>query len=205
MASGSGRAAALILAAGRSTRMGRPKLALPWKGDRTIIAQVVATFKAGGAEPIVVVTGGHRIAVEAALKGEAVITVHNERFVQGGMLRSIKVGLRALAEREARAVLICPGDLPVLEVDTVSALIRAWEGGEGALIAPSYRMQRGHPVLIGRAYWEEIQELPVGSSLRAFLGEHEGRIAYVVVEDPGIRRDLDTPEDFRRVRGEAEE
>jgi molybdenum cofactor cytidylyltransferase len=203
MASGAKQVTALILAAGRSTRMGRPKLALPWKESQAIIAHVASTLRAGGAAPIIVVTGGHRTAVEGALEGQDVSIVHNEHFEEGGMLRSIKVGLRALAEREARAALICPGDLPRLEVDTVSALIRAWDGDERALTAPSYRMQRGHPVLIGRAYWGEILRLSEGSSLRNFLGLHEDRIAYVVVQDAGVCRDLDTPEDYRGMRGDA--
>lgn len=201
MAGSPKQVAALILAAGRSRRMGIPKMGLPLEDGQALIAHVASTFKRSGAEPVVVVTGAHRSEVEAALEEEAVLLEYNQDYKQGGMLRSIKVGLRSVAQGSAAAVLVCPGDLPALKVATVKALIAAWDGGEGALLAPSFQMRRGHPVLIGRAHWEAIQRLPEGSSLREFLETRAGSLGYIVVEDPGINQDLDTPEDYQHLRG----
>lgn len=201
MVGSSRNVAALILAAGRSTRMGVPKMALPVEGGQALIAYVVSIFKASGADPVFVVTGAHRDQVEAAVAHEGVLLVHNQDFNQGGMLRSVKVGLRAVERSPAGAVLVCPGDMPALERATLEALIAAWEGGAEALYAPSFQTRRGHPLLIGRAHWDEIQKLPQGSSLRDYLKSRERDVGYVVVQDSGIVQDLDTPEDYRDLRG----
>jgi molybdenum cofactor cytidylyltransferase len=176
-------------------------MGLPLEGGQALIAHVASTFKRSGADPVVVVTGAHRSEVESALVDVGVLLVHNQDYEEGGMLRSVKVGLRYMAQGYAGAVLVCPGDHPKLEVATVKAIIAAWEGGDEALLAPSFRMRRGHPLLIGRAYWEAIQGLPEGSSLRDFLKSHAESVGYVEVEDPGIFQDLDTPEDYQHLRG----
>lgn len=192
------RIAAVLLAAGESRRMGRPKLALPWGNGGSLISQVAERFLMAGADPVLVITGGDREAVERALAGSPARCLFNPDYRRGGMLSSIRVGLRHLEAADAEAALLAPADLPYLTVKTIAALIARRHETGADLIAPSYRMRRGHPALIGRPVWREVLELPEGVSLRDFLNRPGQRIDYVLVEDPGVVRDVDTPEDYRK-------
>jgi len=188
--------AAVLLAAGESRRMGRPKLTLPWGTGGSVIAQVVARFREAGADPLLVVTGGDREAVERALQGAGARCLFNPDYRRGEMLSSIKVGLRHLHDTEA--ALVAPADLPSLTVDTLRSLLDHRRRSGADLIVPSYQMRRGHPVLIGRALWQEVLDLPKGQTLRDFLRRRAGQIDYVVVGDAGVIQDIDTPEDYER-------
>ncbi|HEY42997.1 MAG TPA: nucleotidyltransferase family protein [Anaerolineae bacterium] len=189
--------AAVILAAGRSIRMGRSKLELPWKNGQSIISHVVEVFLEGGASPVLVVTGETRVAIEASLIGMEVDYAYNPDYATGGMLSSLKVGLRALETRRIEGALVSPADLPMLLPTTVQRLIQVWEDESPSIVAPSYEERRGHPVLISRKEWKAIQKLRDDQTLRDFLRQREGEISYLVVDDPGVLYDLDTPEDYR--------
>jgi len=189
---------ALILGAGQSTRMGRAKLTLPWD-ETTVLGHILDTYAEAGAGPIVVVTGGHREAVMEAATGRDVSFAHNADFHRGEMLRSIQIGLRNLLEQPYHACLVTPGDLPAIKVQTVREVIAAGSGS-GSLIVPSFKMRRGHPVMLGRAYWEELMAMDEGLSLRNFLNQHQERIQYVLVEDEGMFFDLDTPQDYAALK-----
>ncbi len=195
--------AAVVLAAGRSTRMGSSKMNLPWKDGRSIIEQVVTILKTGGASPIVVVTGYNREAIEESLSGLEVELVLNPNYATTEMLSSIKVGLQALVMLEVEAALITPGDTPLFQASTVVELIYAWQDGKSQVIAPSYQGRRGHPVLVGREEWGAIQELDTNRSLRDFLNDRGHTIGYVLVNDPGIYYDLDTLEEYNRAHSEG--
>jgi len=190
--------AAVLLAAGESRRMGRPKLTLPWGNGGSVISQVVARFREAGADPLLVVTGGDREEVERALRGAGAQCLFNPIYRQGGMLSSIKVGLRRLLDGEAEAALVAPADLPYLTAETLRSLLDHRRRSGSDLIVPSHEMRRGHPVLIGRAYWQEVLDLPEGRTLRDFLRRRTGQIDYVVVGDAGVIQDIDTPEDYER-------
>ena len=189
--------AAVILAAGRSIRMGRSKLELPWKNGQSIISHVMEVFLEGGASPVLVVTGETRVAIEASLIGMEVDYAYNPDYATGGMLSSLKVGLRALETRRIEGALVSPADLPMLLPTTVQRLIQVWEDESPSIVAPSYEERRGHPVLISRKEWKAIQKLRDDQTLRDFLRQREGEISYLVVDDPGVLYDLDTPEDYR--------
>ena len=188
--------AAVLLAAGESRRMGRPKLTLPWGAGGSVISQVVARFREAGADPLLVVTGGDRDEVERALQGAGAQCLFNPIYRQGGMLSSIKVGLRRLVDGDAEAALVAPADLPSLTVETLRRLLDHRRRSGATLIVPSYEMRRGHPVLIGRGLWQGVLDLAEGETLRDFLRRQAQQIEYVVVQDPGVIRDVDTPEDY---------
>lgn len=185
---------AVVLAAGQSRRMGQPKLVLPW-GDRTVIEQVVITLQAAGVAQIVVVTGGAADRVTAALDGYAVRLVHNPDYAASEMLDSLRIGMAALSV-DTEALLIMPGDQPLLDAPAVRAVITAYERQQASLVVPSRNNRRGHPWLVARALWPAILTLRDGQTLRDFLSAHEGEILYVLVESPGVLQDIDTPEDY---------
>lgn len=185
---------AVIMAAGRSQRMGRPKMTLPW-GKTTVIGQVVQTLAAAGVDPVVAVTGGAEVEVTESLRNLPVTTVRNPLYAQSEMLTSLQTGLRVLPE-DVDGVLICLGDQPQIEIQVVSSLAASFRHNRRSLIVPSYKMRRGHPWLVGRELWDEILHMDPESSLRNFLNMHSADITYLIVDTDSILKDLDTPEDY---------
>jgi molybdenum cofactor cytidylyltransferase len=178
--------------------MGRPKLTLPWGTGGSVISQVVARFREAGADPLLVVTGGDREAVERALQGAGAQCLFNPDYRQGEMLSSIKAGLGRLQHGQAEAAMVAPADLPSLTVETLRSLLDRRRRSGADLIVPSYEMRRGHPVLIGRSLWQSVLDLGKEETLRDFLHRHAQQIEYVVVRDPGVIQDLDTPKEYGR-------
>lgn len=191
--------AAVVLAAGLSTRMGRPKLILPW-GSTTVIGQVIATLVRAGLDDVVVVTGASRAEVEAAVREghwEAVWTVFNPRYPLDDMLISLQVGMAALGNK-VEAALVALGDQPFIEVEIVRALLEAYRAGGKPLIVPSYHLHRGHPWIVDRSLWLDLLSATLGTTMRDFLHAHAQQTTYIPVESPSILRDVDTPEDYAR-------
>jgi molybdenum cofactor cytidylyltransferase len=190
--------AAIVLAAGRSQRMRQPKMILPW-GESTVIGHVVQVLSGAEIQPLVVVTGGARRQVEAALAGCAVQLVFNPRFAQEEMLASLQIGLGVLG-KEAAAALVVLGDQPQIELKVVQAILDCYWLKKSPLIVPSFQMRRGHPWLVERRLWGAIFALDSASTLRDFINSHADQIEYLSVDTPSILRDLDTPADYRRER-----
>jgi len=193
---------AVILAAGRSQRMGRPKMALPW-GDTTVIGQVVQTLVQAEVKDILVVTGGYHQEVESALQGLPVRVVYNPRFAEGEMVSSLQTGLANLPEA-ADAALVVLGDQPKIQARVVSGVIAMYRAQHADLVVPSYQMRRGHPWLIDRRLWGEVQALGVQHTLRDLLQAHASEILYLPVETDSVLIDLDTPGDYERERPKDE-
>jgi molybdenum cofactor cytidylyltransferase len=189
--------AAIILAAGRSQRMGQPKMLLPW-GKTTVLGRVITTFKGAGVEDILVITGGAREQVEA-LVGKSARTIFNPNFAEEEMLSSLQVGLAEL-ESEVEAVLIGLGDQPQVRERSVQLVVEEFYKSGASLVVPSFQMRRGHPWLAARSHWDEIQHMPSSESPRDFLNRHANDIRYVDVDDPGILKDLDTPAEYLKSR-----
>ena len=190
--------AAVVLAAGFSRRMGRPKMILPW-GDTTVIGQVVEVLQQAGLEEIVVVTGSARQEVELALRHRHVRCIFNQLYTEDNMAISLQVGLSALAD-SVEAALVVLGDQPQIACEVVARLVQAFEKTRAKLIVPSYQQRRGHPWLVARSAWPAILALGPQETLRSFLNAYEAWIEYLPVESDTVLRDLDTPEDYSRER-----
>jgi molybdenum cofactor cytidylyltransferase len=192
---------AIVLAAGISSRMGHPKLILPW-GGTTVLWQVVSTFAAVGLEEIVVVTGGARKQIESLVAELArdfpVRPVFNPDFSRGGMLSSIKAGLKAL-DSSLSAALISLGDQPQVREETIRRICDAHSQSGSPLVVPSYQNRCGHPWLASASLWPTILALPESGTPRQFLDSHRGQIEYIAA-DESVLQDLDTPEDYTRQR-----
>jgi molybdenum cofactor cytidylyltransferase len=194
--------AAVILAAGQSRRMGQPKMVLPW-GNTSVIGKVVTTILQAGVDELIVVTGGSRQLVEAALKGLPARAVFNPRYAEGEMLLSLQAGLADLSPVIA-AVLVVLGDQPQIEVDVVRQIVTRYRESGALLIVPSYQRRRGHPWLVDRAAWSQILGLRPPVTLRDFLNSYQDQIDYLAVDTSSILQDLDTPEDYRHHRLQME-
>ncbi len=190
------RVAAIVLAAGLSSRMGQPKMVLPW-GDTTVIGRVVQVLRQAGVVEIVAVTGGARAVVERELARLAVRAVFNPRFAEDQMAYSLQAGLAALPP-EKEAALIVLGDQPQIQVEVTTQVLRAYQATQASLVIPSYQMRRGHPWLVSRSLWPEIMQLELPGTLREVINAHAAEIHYLPVTSDSILRDLDTLDDYQR-------
>jgi len=187
---------AVVLAAGLSTRMGQPKMILPW-GKVTIIEKVIVTLLEAGIETICVITGGAHQEVLKALKGYNVRAIFNPQYHNGEMLNSLQLGLRAFAP-DIHGALIVLGDQPFMQKETIESVVQTFLRANSLLVIPSFQMRRGHPWLIARQLWQEVLEIKPPRTLRDFLQANQEKITYVVVDTPTIFWDIDTPEDYER-------
>lgn len=191
---------AVVLAAGMARRMGESKVLLPWTGGRTILEHIIHQLILARVDPIIVVTGNREADARAAAARAGAATAHNPDYATGEMLSSLKVGLRALPAQVAAALVVL-GDQPRIQPRVVDQVVMAYAEGRGEIIAPSYQMRRGHPILIDRRYWAELLDLPEDGAPRDVINRHA--VTHVNVETDSVLRDVDTPEDYRDERGRA--
>jgi molybdenum cofactor cytidylyltransferase len=186
---------AIVLAAGKSSRMGLPKMILPW-GSTTVIGKVVTTVQAAGISEIKVVTGGNQREVEDALNGFPIEFIFNPNYSAGDMISSVKEGLRSLPDL-SEAALIVLGDQPQIEITTIRVIIECFYSSRCGIVFPSYHMHRGHPWMLEKSLWKEVIELEKDKTLRDFVQQQQNKIKYVCVNTPSIIQDLDTKEDYK--------
>lgn len=186
-----GTIAAVILAAGYSTRMGEFKPLMELAG-RPVAERVIETFRTAGVNDLIVVTGhqGDELEPLAARFGAQVVT--NQDYDQG-MFSSVQAGAAALSD-ECRAFFVHPVDIPLLRSTTISALLSGFEQGVGKVIHPTFLGQRGHPPLLDVSLRKAVANWPGEGGLAGLLEAHEDQAAEVPVADEYILADLDTPE-----------
>ena len=194
---GNRQVAAIVLAAGRSTRMGAPKPLLPW-GRTTLLGEVVNRLSQCAVSEIVVVTGAEREAVEALLLGTSAHTAFNPDFESSEMARSLQIGLAHLHPKTS-AIIVALADQPQIEPEVVNALLQRWRETLAPVTAPTHHGQRGHPMLFDRAAWPAIAHLPPTANPREVL-RGLASIERVEVHTASILLDLDTPADYERAR-----
>lgn len=184
-----------MLAAGLSTRMGSPKVLLPW-GRRSIVWHIVNILVKSSIEPIIVVAGGVYAEIENELRDQkACQVVYNPYYKNGEMIVSLKTGMNSLGN-DVHAALIVLGDQPQIEPEVVSKITEEYCVNEHKLIIPSYQMKRGHPWLMSRDLFKEMLVSPDTLKLNEFLNNHKDDIYYLSVNTACILQDLDTPEDY---------
>lgn len=187
---------AIVLAAGRSERMGAQKLLLPLEG-MPLIARVVDEVLASPVDEVLVVVGQDRDAIEHALRGRPVKLVVNPH-AGGDMLSSVRQGLRSIAG-DARAALVVLGDQPGISRAVVAELILALDRRGGGIAVPTFQGKRGHPLLLAASYGDEILGSYDGVGLRGLLRVHHADVVEVPLASPEVLEDVDVPEDYRRI------
>ena len=185
--------AALILAAGYSSRMGHCKALLPIAGE-SVVARIVSTFRAADIEAITVVSGHDAEPVEAAARALGVGCVANPDYARG-MYSSVQAGIKALAP-DVDACFLLPVDIPLVRAATIAALAAAYVKQPAPISYPRFSGRRGHPPLIARALFAEILSGQGEGGLRALLATQQGDAADVDVLDEGVILDMDTPADY---------
>ena len=193
----------LVMAAGASYRMGRPKQLLPL-GAGTVLTTVVDTLLAAGCSPVVCVLGASGTQVAAVLAGLPVEIVYNPDWNTGEMLSSVQCGLCHLSRTNTHpGCLVALGDQPGLTTATVQALVGTVANNPDRTVFCSHGMRRQHPIYLPVSLWSRICELPVSSTLRSVTGDPQLPVAYVNVDSFNDFRDLDTPEQYDSYRTQA--
>jgi|SRR4051812_37274027 len=186
---------AVVLAAGRGTRMGGPKALLAIGGE-TFLARCARLLRRPGVNEVFAVVGheAERVARDGAAAGLSFVV--NARYADG-MLTSILAGLEAAAA--ADAVLVHPVDHPLVETETVDAVVAALRRGARVAV-PSHDGRRGHPGGFARAAWGALRAARPEEGARGVLAAHPEWIEHVA-GGPGCRAGINTPEDYRRLVG----
>jgi molybdenum cofactor cytidylyltransferase len=194
---------AVVPAAGKSIRMGQPKLSMPL-GGRTILEWVLAALRWGGVEKLLVVIGPHvpELAPLAENSGAAVLMLANET---PDMRTTVQLGLDWLEANyqphDDDSWLLVPADHPTLDADVVRQLLQARLDHPDASIAiPTYQGKRGHPAVIGWKHVAGIRALAPDKGLNAYLRLHAAQALQLPVNSPHVVCDLDTPEDYERLK-----
>ena len=195
--------AAVILAAGRSTRMGGPNKLLAEIGGRPLIRIAAEEALASRARPVIVVTGHQREKVEAVLQGLDVKRVHNPNFANG-LSTSVKTGLASVPE-EADGAIVCLGDMPQVRAQLIDKLIGAFDPERGALVViPTIDGKRGNPVVWSRRFFPELMAIEGDVGARNMIARYSEAVAEVPLTDTAALIDVDTPEALAEVRAELE-
>jgi molybdenum cofactor cytidylyltransferase len=186
---------ALILAAGESKRMGTPKMLLPFKG-LTMIENVINNVRSSGLNNIMVVLGSELENIKELIKTKGVNYCYNENY-RDGMLSSVICGFRNIPT-DHRAVLVFQGDQPLISPAVSTKIIEHYILSGKGIVIPVYNKKRGHPILIDRKYRDNIGRLNPEKGLRSLLDLFPFDILEVESTDPGILRDFDTIEEYRK-------
>jgi len=193
------RIGAVLLAAGRSTRMGAANKLLAELDGAPMVARVAQRLLASRARPIIAVLGNQAEAVDAALGKLPVERVRNPEFIQG-LSTSLKRGIVALPP-DLDGALVCLGDMPLISGRHIDRLIAAFNPLEGrAIIVPTRRGKRGNPVLWSKRFFPEMAELAGDVGAKHLIGEHTELVSEVEMDDDAILVDIDTPEALEALR-----
>jgi molybdenum cofactor cytidylyltransferase len=196
---GNRNVAAVVLAAGRSTRMGGPNKLLEQLGGKPLVRIVVEQALASKAQGVIVVTGHQAGQIEKALAGLKVTFVSNPDFADG-LASSVKAGIAAVPAVADGAV-VCLGDMPLIDARLIDRLIEAFAPDRGNLIAvPVSDGRRGNPVLWSRRFFNELMTLDGDIGARHLIARHGEAVAEVAVEGHGAFLDIDTPQALEEAR-----
>lgn len=201
------RAVAILPAAGRSHRMGRAKLLLPF-GEDTIVGTVVTTLERAAVRPIVLVLRPETGALRKWARARSLFIVDNME-PERGMLSSIVEGIRGLGgarrlaaslARNRACLLIMPADLPALRTATVNRLLDHQADCDSGIVLPTWQGRRGHPLLVHPRLVPAIETLDPAIGLRQLRELFPLEVETVETEDSGVLHDVDTAEDYRRLK-----
>lgn len=192
--------AGVILAGGRSARMGAPKALLDFRG-RAFVVRILEVFEALDLKTRVVVLGPDAAArVRPAIAGQDCIIVENPE-VDRGPIASLRCALAALRTVSPGAVLVWPVDLPHVRIATAERLVDAFRRSAAPIVVPTFAERRGHPVIWGAAVFAELETSAAADreGARAVLHAHERQVLPVAVDDPAVIDQVNTPEDYERL------
>jgi molybdenum cofactor cytidylyltransferase len=197
------RAAAVILAAGKSTRMGAVNKLIAEIGGKPLVRIAAEQALASRASPVIVVTGHQRAELEYALEGLPVKFVHNAEYAQG-LGSSLRAGIAAVPSNVDGAI-VCLGDMPQVDAPLIDKLLAAFDPERGALIvAPIMDGKRGNPVVWARRFFGELTCITGDVGARHLIAANPDAVTEVILDGDAALTDVDTPEALRLVKAHLE-
>ena len=195
---------AIVLAAGKSTRMGRAKANLPVDAADTFLSRIVRTFREAGVDDVVIVVGHEREAIVEAFEQTGLVA----RFVanpdyESGQLSSLLAGLRVVDRPGVVAALVTLVDVPLVTAATVRTVVNRYRDTHALIVRPVHGEHHGHPVLIDRSLFEAIRHADPALGAKPIVRAHVSAAGDVEVEDDGAFQDIDTAEEYQRLLGRA--
>lgn len=193
---------AVVLSAGESSRMGRPKALLPIEGQ-TFIEKIIGALKQSSVGKIIVVLGHNAEEMRARIEPLPVEILINPDY-KLGQLSSLQTAVRCLQSDEAcDGVLVHLVDHPYIEARLVQSMIDRFYAGSNLIVVPRYNGKRGHPVIFARRLFGEILAAPLDQGAKAVVNAHRDETLEIDTDQEGIGVDIDTPELYRQhVKGE---
>jgi molybdenum cofactor cytidylyltransferase len=185
---------AIVLAAGESRRMGKPKPLLRF-GDTTFLERILFVLRRSDVGGTTVVLGARADVIRASVDLSGTNVVLNEDYVQGQLSSLIK-GLKSLPP-DTDAMLLCLVDHPFVTTDIVNRLIGTFRGTGRPIVLPVFNGRRGHPALFARSLFQELVDAPPDRGARHVVSSHEDGVLEVDVPDRAVLTTIDTPEDYR--------
>lgn len=191
---------ALVLAAGRSSRMGRAKATLPLGGDDTFLTRIVRTLFAAGVEDVVVVVGHEADAIVSGFVSEHL----RARFVENreydrGQLSSLVTGLSVVDRPGVRAVLVTLVDVPLVSAATVRAVVECYRRTHAPVVRPTSGARHGHPLLVDRSLFAALRAADPVSGAKPVIRAHASPLGDLPIDDEGAFVDIDTENDYRKM------
>ncbi len=192
---------AIVLAAGKSSRMGRPKATLALEGGDTFVTRIVRTFAAAGISDVIIVVGHDADAViDAFAETDLSATFVENPDYEQGQLSSLLAGLRVVDRPGVVASLLTLVDVPLIGVSTVRAVVDRYLTTHAPIVRPVRGAEHGHPVLIDRSLFDALRHADPREGAKAVVRSHASASGDVPVEDAGAFADADTPVEYERLR-----
>ena len=192
-----GLIAVVVLAAGVSSRMGKPKQTLPVNGV-PMLENVLEVFRKSNVGRVVVVLGANAVEVRRQVKFAGELVVVNPQFTEG-MSSSLRLGLKHVGT-EANAVIIALGDQPFVLPTTIDKMVETYERSKATIVVPTHRGARGNPVLFDKSVFPQIARVRGDMGAKSVVQENAAQVLEVEVSDGGVLVDIDTPSDLMEVR-----
>ena len=190
---------ALVLAAGRSSRMGRAKATLPAGDGHTFLTRIVQTFLDAGVDDVIVVVGhdAELIAGNFAASGLPARFVVNPDYDRG-QLSSLVAGLGVVDRPGVSAVLVTLVDVPLVSAATVRAVVERYRRTGAPIVRPTSGDRHGHPLLIGHALFDALRAADPAVGAKPIVRAHASADGDIAIDDEGAFTDIDTEEDYRK-------
>ena len=185
---------AIILAAGQSKRMGKPKPLLRFN-DQTFLEQIISVLKHSDVDRITVVLGAEADTIRKSVDLTGTNIVINQDY-QRGQLSSLTAGIKESPE-DTEAILICLVDNPFITEEVVNKIVQTFKETKNPIIVPVFDKERGHPTLFSRSLFNELLSAPEEKGARHVLYSNEKKILELEVSERGISIGIDTPDDYK--------
>ena len=191
--------AAVILSAGASSRMGKPKALLPYR-EGTFLEHLIEVTRHPRIGVTRIVLGAGAEVIRTVAKLDPSVVVLNGDWEQG-QLSSICAGLRSLAGMDADGIVLCPVDHPLVSARLVSELVERFYEDKKAIVLPAYKGRRGHPVIFSKALFGELLAAPVDKGARSVVWAHATEVLEVPTDEEGVVLNINDPDMLKRAIG----